>query len=1385
MLSKSWFRNNIIFGILAFLVAANIGCSGSVFENLLGSPQIVSISLTPAERTVPSGVPVEYTVVASLSDNTTRALKPSEMSQVSWSNDNPAGISAVDVALSSGGTSFIITGIKTIYNDGIDVTVTLTAVYRNLTATATLTLNDASLTEINITPGLATMKRQTTQQFTAKGTYSDGSVHEITSVASWSTDDANVASISSGGIVFAQNAGSTNIHASYEGINENAPAQVTVETPVLQRVVVSPSNKKLPNGMSQQYSATAVYNDDTSQDVTNDASWVSSDTGVADMSAVTKGLVETKDTGTTTIKATFDGQEGSAALEVTNATLQYVVISADSSSIAKGTKLQFTAKGVFSDNSSLDVTSVATWSSTDTNVAQFEFDASDPKGVITAIDKGSTTVKASYGGKDSQNYDLTVSDATLDSIIITPSDPVAYVIAYGTKQQFTATGVFSDSTTQDITLLVDWASSDTTVANIDTSGLATTANEGTTQISAKYPKSGPYTLSESTNMSVVFLALESIEVTPTTKDTYVGQEVQYYATGRYQGGYQQDLTTQVLWQSSNDSIATVSNASDTAGLATAIAAGTATITAKRAGVTSNSATLNVAAGDTDSPTIVSAQLLSGNRVKVTFSEAMDYAQATNAGNYKIITSASLTGQCSDNTNFTGTPAGLTISSVDFYTQSVYILNLGEGTNNTEYTLIGDKDALADIASNTLDCPNTATFRGVDTVPPYLVSVVNSEPTKLIVKYSEPMTTGGGTSAADNLTNYTLEENPSDGNDGNNVSITSISKIDDSTFILNLDKTTQSINYKITVNAQVTDQAVVPNTMGSPRMLTFDGNEQLKVVSAEAVDLTHVKVTFSKPVSTTTAECSGASDCHTKYKLFPRDGGGNALLGDITSAVRGTGNETNTVVITHSIAQEGISYTIVVANAKDGDGFDNGSTRIESAASSTDYVQASPKDRATFMGLGMVIENFDDGEYFEDPFADGSSFSWSFVYAGRVYLGTNDLNNGAFRFDPDGRNSVLVSFDFVDGIITPACSGAVGFGYGSSPNCSSGSMGYNGERGVVGFNSATVTISSTDYEILLVGPIKDGVTNGYFTQDTDTVLDWKPFGFTVTGGNNTKSIQTLYACDNHLYLGFSSDHNQQAPIVSHHTVTESGGVLQVASGTDMSIRTVSGLGKQGGNSATIVGIDSMIKYKGYLYMANNGDIRYSSDFTGFTGSTSSKPATQSNITLWLNSLEKVSPGYRGVPKLLEYNGKLYMARNVTDGTPDNYHRVRGELWKCDPGGNNVCEPAEWTRIITGTETDLAATGAVAISMLQNNGDGVLYVGFDSDSGISVWRIASTDPPATSGTMSGAGWTQQGGSGLGNGHKVIYSATSIYDGTSNYIYLTAGGDSKPIKVYRQKD
>ena len=71
---------------------------------------------------------------------------------------------------------------------------------------------------------------------------------------------------------------------------------------------------------------------------------------------------------------------------------------------------------------------------------------------------------------------------TLTSIAVTPNNPT---ISTGATQQFTATGTYSDSSTQNITSQVSWNSSTPAVATINASGLASGVSAGNTTISAR------------------------------------------------------------------------------------------------------------------------------------------------------------------------------------------------------------------------------------------------------------------------------------------------------------------------------------------------------------------------------------------------------------------------------------------------------------------------------------------------------------------------------------------------------------------------------------------------------------------------------------------------------------------------------------------------------------------------------------------------------------------------------------------------------------------------------------------------------------------------------------------------------------------------------------
>jgi hypothetical protein len=161
-----------------------------------------------------------------------------------------------------------------------------------------------------------------------------------------------------------------------------------------------------------------------------------------------------------------------------------------------------------------------------------------------------------------------------DQIVSLQISPLNTVIMPSGTQQYTATATFGNNTTGDATNTVTWTSSATNIANINTAGLATAGTTlGTTTITAK---SG--SVVASTGLTVSNQTVNSVTVTPSTLTLTSGQTQQLTAQATLSNNGTQDVTGSATWSSSNTAVATVSG-----GLVTAVASGTATITATYGG----------------------------------------------------------------------------------------------------------------------------------------------------------------------------------------------------------------------------------------------------------------------------------------------------------------------------------------------------------------------------------------------------------------------------------------------------------------------------------------------------------------------------------------------------------------------------------------------------------------------------------------------------------------------------------------------------------------------------------------------------------------------------------------------------------------------------------
>lgn len=1261
-----------------------------------------------------------------------------------------------------------------------------------------------SISSIEISPKNVQIAKGTSANLKATAIYSDSTTQDITSETSWTSSDTNLVIVDKNGVstsVAATSTGTTIITADYQSMK--AEARISVTSATLKTIQVTSKEVTLANGYKAQFQAVGLFSDSTTQDLTSDPTinWLSSETAVATIN--TTGLVSTIGVGSSLITASFGSVSDTASLNVSNSSLVAITISPADNTMSINDTKQFRATGVFSDSTTADITNQVTWSIS-SGISHATISAST--GLVTATSSAGTATVLATKGAISGSTSLIVANCNLTGITITPTNP----IALGTGIQFTATGSYSNCSSQNITSNVVWNSTNTEIATISNStlnaGYASSVSAGTVIIEATKGA-----IVGNTALEVRRITLTSLAITPSTFSIQhisgFPKTQPFSASGTYSDGTIMDLTSQVIWSTSNTSVATVSNSSPNQGIISTAGSGNVQILATKDGITG---TANVTiTSDSTSPELSTVTGSGANYVIVSFTENVNITQAGSTANWKVADPNTQAGSCATLDNFSGSTqtADFSISSITPISPSEYKINFSANTQAKVYTVLVNNTgagAIKDLANNQIACPNSLNFTGQDSVKPYLLSAVSTNSTTIQVIFSEAVnSTGGGVTDATVPSNWIITEDDSSSNnnlcaDPTSPSVSSVTKVSSSTYKLNIVGWAQcTIRYKVVVASTVVDIASTPNTMGSPSSLNFIGVEQLKLISAQAITANSIKLTFSKSVKADSS-CSTISSCSERYKI-------PTALGSVTNAMVGTGNEDNTVTLTHQTAQGGYVYTVIVANNVDDDQFNNTGNSFKGIrnASDSEYVQSQPKDRAGFMGLGATIDSFADGAYFDDPFLDGTSFSFAFNYDGKVYLGTNDKNSAAFRFEPSGLNSTLITFSFLN-LLSPTCSTATGFGTNASGTCGADSIGPNSEYGVVGFTSITSTISSSNFELLYIGNLKDGVNKVYYTQDKDSVLDWKEATWSATGGGNTKSIQTIYGFNDRVYSAASSAHGTQAPAVAVHSLTETGGEVTLGAGSDLSLRSVNYIGKnesidnpcKAGNSSCVVGIDSMLYVANptlggpKLFLANNGGVVHSTttpptSSAHFSLALSLRAAERGNATLVLpgspTGLQKLSPGQKGAPLMVEYNGRLYLARNLSTGETNSTTQTTNngaELWKCEVScGTN----SNWKKIATASNFGSDSNNK-AISLLQVNGSS-LYIGFDNQFGTRIYKSTATEINPSDDGNGHVDFTLQSVQGLGGGYTRIFSSTSVYDGINSYIYVVVGTGSNAVKVFRQ--
>jgi hypothetical protein len=330
------------------------------------------------------------------------------------------------------------------------------------------------LASIAISPSAPSLGSGAQQLFTAVGTFGDGSTQTLASVQ-WTSSSSATATISSDatnpGVANGLASGTSTIMASAAGVRGSST--LTVTAPTLVSIAISPQDATIPEGATQQFTATGTYSDGSTQDLTATATWSASATVALTINS--SGLAAGLFQGTATVQASVGSVNTSTSVTVAGPQLVSVVVTPATATVAQGSTQQYQAIGTCTDGSTRNVTTLLTWSSGTPTVATVT-----NTGLAKGVSQGTAMLTGAYQSI-SASATVTVTPPTLVSLTIVPN---VASLSTGSTQQLTATGTYTDGSTQNLTASVTWASSNPTVISVSASGLATAAATGGATITA-------------------------------------------------------------------------------------------------------------------------------------------------------------------------------------------------------------------------------------------------------------------------------------------------------------------------------------------------------------------------------------------------------------------------------------------------------------------------------------------------------------------------------------------------------------------------------------------------------------------------------------------------------------------------------------------------------------------------------------------------------------------------------------------------------------------------------------------------------------------------------------------------------------------------------------
>jgi len=142
------------------------------------------------------------------------------------------------------------------------------------------------LTSLTVNPTTATISQGQTQSIIATGNFDDGSTKNLTGTVSWTSSDPACAQVSTTGEVTAATTVATTCTTTITATSGafTATATITVTPGTLISITLTALATTVPAGSTVTFTAKGTYSgSSTQQDITNQVSWIVSDTTILTM----------------------------------------------------------------------------------------------------------------------------------------------------------------------------------------------------------------------------------------------------------------------------------------------------------------------------------------------------------------------------------------------------------------------------------------------------------------------------------------------------------------------------------------------------------------------------------------------------------------------------------------------------------------------------------------------------------------------------------------------------------------------------------------------------------------------------------------------------------------------------------------------------------------------------------------------------------------------------------------------------------------------------------------------------------------------------------------------------------------------------------------------